>query len=410
MLEDCAPGHGASLNGQRVGTFGHAAAFSFYPTKNLGALGDGGAISTADPQVAERARLLRMYGWRQRYLSEEHGTVSRLDEIQAALLGAKLELLEARNCVRRALAARHSAGLAGLPLRPVAAAAGCETNNHLYVVRLLARRARPPARSSRIGASRRWCITRRRCRSSRCLPRSSFPGMLSRGRGRRRGDLAPAPSGARVRGSSLGCVSLDPRLLRPAGTMNEQEYRAMYGLEEDHWWYVGMRAITAALLESAPLPEAPRVLDAGCGTGFNLGWLRTRGARVSGIDFYPDALHFSRLRGERALARASVVQLPFSSCVFDLVTSFDVVSHVREQADRNRSLAEFRRVLRPGGVVLVRVAAFEWLRSSHDNEALTYRRFALGEPAPPSRQPASTRSGSPSRTRSCSPPPSPGGR
>ena len=161
--------------------------------------------------------------------------------------------------------------------------------------------------------------------------------------------------------------------------MNEHEYRAMYHLEEDHWWYAGMRAISAALLETTTLPGAPRVLDAGCGTGFNLGWLRRRGAAVAGVDFYADALEWSRLRGERALARASVVDLPFASGVFDLVTSFDVVSHVRDGADRRRSLAEFRRVLRPGGVVLLRVAAFEWLRTSHDNEILTHHRFGPRE-------------------------------
>jgi dTDP-4-amino-4,6-dideoxygalactose transaminase len=130
VLEDCAQAHGATVNGQRVGTFGDAAAFSFYPTKNLGALGDGGAVLSADAHVTDRARLLRMYGWRQRYLSEEHSTVSRLDEIQAALLGAKLPHLDDWNATRRRLAARYSAHLSGvvetLPLEGVF---------HLFVIR-----------------------------------------------------------------------------------------------------------------------------------------------------------------------------------------------------------------------------------------------------------------------------------
>jgi dTDP-3-amino-3,4,6-trideoxy-alpha-D-glucose transaminase len=114
VLEDCAQAHGARLDGQQVGTFGDAAAFSFYPTKNLGALGDAGALLTADPAVAEQARLLRMYGWRQRYVSELHSTVSRLDELQAALLTTKLRHLDDWNAARRALAARYRRNLSGL--------------------------------------------------------------------------------------------------------------------------------------------------------------------------------------------------------------------------------------------------------------------------------------------------------
>ena len=107
VLEDCAQAHGARLNGQLVGTFGDAAAFSFYPTKNLGAFGDAGAIVTRDNSVASRARLLRQYGWRQRYLSEVQSTVSRMDELQAAILSVKLAHLDEWNVTRRRLAARY---------------------------------------------------------------------------------------------------------------------------------------------------------------------------------------------------------------------------------------------------------------------------------------------------------------
>jgi dTDP-4-amino-4,6-dideoxygalactose transaminase len=111
VLEDCAQAHGARYNGKLVGTWGDAAAFSFYPTKNLGALGDAGAVVTSDAAVADAARLLRMYGWRRKYVSELQSTVSRMDEIQAAMLRVKLARLDEWNEQRRALAVRYLAGL-----------------------------------------------------------------------------------------------------------------------------------------------------------------------------------------------------------------------------------------------------------------------------------------------------------
>lgn len=131
VLEDCAQAHAAVFRGQRVGTFGHAAAFSFYPTKNLGALGDAGAIVTADPDVADRARLLRMYGWRERYVSELHSTVSRMDELQAAVLAAKLPHLDAWTARRQAIAARYSRRLGNSDLTTPPS----DGVFHLYVVR-----------------------------------------------------------------------------------------------------------------------------------------------------------------------------------------------------------------------------------------------------------------------------------
>jgi dTDP-3-amino-3,4,6-trideoxy-alpha-D-glucose transaminase len=98
-------------DGRRVGTWGDAAAFSFYPTKNLGALGDAGAVLTSDAAVAARARLLRMYGWREKYISEIHSTMSRLDDLQAALLRVKLRHLDAWNATRVRLAERYLAEL-----------------------------------------------------------------------------------------------------------------------------------------------------------------------------------------------------------------------------------------------------------------------------------------------------------
>lgn len=120
LIEDCAQAHGARWDGRTVGTFGDAAAFSFYPTKNLGALGDGGAVVTSDAEIAGNVRLLREYGWRERYRSERAGINSRLDEMQAAVLRVKLERLDADNERRRAIAARYIAALAtvGRPVPP----------------------------------------------------------------------------------------------------------------------------------------------------------------------------------------------------------------------------------------------------------------------------------------------------
>ncbi len=116
VIEDCAQAHGALFNGKRVGSFGVAAAFSFYPTKNLGALGDGGALVTDSAEIAQRAKLLRMYGWRERYISESHGGNSRLDELQAAVLRVKLRYLNADNARRIDIAQTYQSALADLDL------------------------------------------------------------------------------------------------------------------------------------------------------------------------------------------------------------------------------------------------------------------------------------------------------
>lgn len=106
-LEDCAQAHGAQYAGHSVGTLGHAGAFSFYPTKNLGALGDGGLVSVPSKALAERVRELREYGWRERYVSASHGWNSRLDEVQAAVLRVALHTLPERNRRRAELAALY---------------------------------------------------------------------------------------------------------------------------------------------------------------------------------------------------------------------------------------------------------------------------------------------------------------
>jgi dTDP-4-amino-4,6-dideoxygalactose transaminase len=116
VLEDAAQAHGATLAGVPVGGLGDAAAWSFYPSKNLGAFGDGGAVTTDDAALAERLRTLRNYGSTAKYVNRERGFNSRLDELQAALLTEKLAVLDGWNARRRAIAARYLDGLAGLPL------------------------------------------------------------------------------------------------------------------------------------------------------------------------------------------------------------------------------------------------------------------------------------------------------
>jgi len=141
LLEDCAQSHGATLQCRPTGGFGRAAGFSFYPSKNLGAYGDGGAVATGDAAVAGRLRQLRQYGWSRRDYAETEGRNSRLDELQAAILRAKLPFLAQENARRREIAARYDAAFADLPLRLLGSRAESLPARHLYPVRLDARDA-----------------------------------------------------------------------------------------------------------------------------------------------------------------------------------------------------------------------------------------------------------------------------
>lgn len=135
LIEDCAQAHGARVGTRRLGSIGHAGCFSFYPTKNLGALGDGGMVVTRDARLADRLRGLRQYGWAQRrYVSEAAGGNSRLDEIQAAVLRVKLPHLDADNARRLAIASRYSAELHPIIITPTI----CPEATHVfhqYVIR-----------------------------------------------------------------------------------------------------------------------------------------------------------------------------------------------------------------------------------------------------------------------------------
>ena len=141
LIEDCAQAHGATWHDRKLGTIGDLGTFSFYPTKNLGALGDGGAVATHDAGRATRLAALRQYGWRSHYISDEAGVNSRLDEVQAAILRVKLAHLDAHNARRQAIAAAYDVALAGASLRPPARRAGAGHVFHLYVVRTPQREA-----------------------------------------------------------------------------------------------------------------------------------------------------------------------------------------------------------------------------------------------------------------------------
>jgi dTDP-4-amino-4,6-dideoxygalactose transaminase len=133
VVEDAAQAHGARCNGQRAGAFGHAAAFSFYPSKNLGAYGDGGMVVTNDDRIADALRLLRNYGQRAKYDHAIAGISSRLDTVQAAILRVKLPHLDDWNAARRRHAAAYTERLSARVRTPVEAA-GVEHIYHLYVI------------------------------------------------------------------------------------------------------------------------------------------------------------------------------------------------------------------------------------------------------------------------------------
>lgn len=135
LLEDCSQAHGAAWNGQKAGTWGDMAVFSCYPTKNLGALGDAGIVATGDPKLNTEMRLLREYGWRERYISTIPGENSRLDEIQAAILRVKLNYLDADNVRRIAAAARYDTLLAGADVRLPVVHREAGSVFHQYVIR-----------------------------------------------------------------------------------------------------------------------------------------------------------------------------------------------------------------------------------------------------------------------------------
>jgi dTDP-4-amino-4,6-dideoxygalactose transaminase len=135
VIEDCSQAHGATYKGKRIGSYGDMACFSFYPTKNLGAIGDGGMIVTDQPELANRAGLLREYGWEKRHISTVPAWNSRLDEIQAAILRIKLPYLDQDNAARAIIAEMYGDGLSGYGMILPACRSEASHVYHLFVVR-----------------------------------------------------------------------------------------------------------------------------------------------------------------------------------------------------------------------------------------------------------------------------------
>jgi len=157
-----------------------------------------------------------------------------------------------------------------------------------------------------------------------------------------------------------------------------QEYESIYRLEETHWWYRGMRDMAMGLLDRYLLQRTGlTVLDAGCGTGGMMGALARYG-RVYGVDFSSHALRFCRKRKLSTTVRASVTHIPYLDKRFDLATSFEVLYHAGV-SDDVLALQEIFRVLRPGGLFLLRLPAFEWLRGAHDRTVHTRHRYTVRE-------------------------------
>jgi dTDP-4-amino-4,6-dideoxygalactose transaminase len=135
IIEDCAQAHGAVFNGKKVGSIGDVGCFSFYPTKNLGGVGDGGIITTNNEDTAKKIKLLREYGWQERYISYIQGHNSRLDEMQAAILRIKLKYLDKDNNRRKEIAAKYNNGLKELDIYLPKIRIGSSHVYHLYVIR-----------------------------------------------------------------------------------------------------------------------------------------------------------------------------------------------------------------------------------------------------------------------------------
>jgi dTDP-4-amino-4,6-dideoxygalactose transaminase len=179
VLEDAAQAHGATYKGRGAGTFGDAAAFSFYPGKNLGACGEAGAVASEDAAVAERVRMLRDHGQGGKYLHRLEGANSRLDAIQAGFLRVKLQHLPAWNAARRAIAARYDAAFRGLPgVAPLEVPPQNVPSRHLYVVhaeRRDALRAHLAARGIQTGLHYPLPLHRQECYRALGIADGSFP-------------------------------------------------------------------------------------------------------------------------------------------------------------------------------------------------------------------------------------------
>ncbi len=162
--------------------------------------------------------------------------------------------------------------------------------------------------------------------------------------------------------------------------METKEYDIMYAVEDNHFWYRGMRDITASLFEKyLPAKKNNTILDAGCGTGAGIEFLKKYGT-VHGFDISPRAVEFCHKRGLDNVIVGSIDEIPYEDSKFDLVTCFDVLGQ-REVSSDKKAMKEFYRVLKPGGILLIRIAANNWLYGYHDVAVHTRHRYNAQEVA-----------------------------
>jgi SAM-dependent methyltransferase len=161
--------------------------------------------------------------------------------------------------------------------------------------------------------------------------------------------------------------------------MHAQDFELLYQLEEKYWWFAAMRQITDAVTSRQLEQPNLRILDAGCGTGFNLGYYEAGGKRdVFGLEIADAALRHIRESGYRKITQASIAEIPFRSDTFDLVFSFEVVTQT-PRTMHAVALSEMYRILKPGGHLFIRVPAFMWLWSSHDDQLEVRYRYRRDE-------------------------------
>ena len=160
--------------------------------------------------------------------------------------------------------------------------------------------------------------------------------------------------------------------------MRASDFEYLYNLEEHYWWFVAMRQITDSIVGPDLDARSFTVLDAGCGTGFNLHHYEKAGHSVFAFDIDGDAIAGVQRRGFQKMCQGSVTEIPYRSEAFDFVFSFDVLQQLSLEAGA-QAMSEMHRVLKPGGGLFIRVAAFEWMRSSHDEELHTEHRYSRPE-------------------------------
>jgi SAM-dependent methyltransferase len=158
--------------------------------------------------------------------------------------------------------------------------------------------------------------------------------------------------------------------------MRAVDYEFLFNIEEHFWWFVAMRRITDTILARQIQGAKLTVLDAGCGTGFNLLHFERAGHSAYGFDYAREAVSAVQRRGFGKVVRGSITDIPYPAETFDLAYSFEVIDEV---SDSDRAIRELYRVLKPGGYLLLRLPAFDWLRSSHDTDIGTLHRYTLAE-------------------------------